>query len=147
MPFIPINLNEIPESRPVPNGKYDLTITAAEYEMSKSKGKPQYRCSIGVDGHDNAPNVTHWVSIPAEDDEPKSAQFKGLLLHRFLELFSIQVDPKGFDTEKLVMELIGAKASGELVIDETGEYNRLVVPKLKAEPVAGGRGAPKPPKR
>ena len=143
--FIPLNLNEVEESKPVPNGRYGLTILDAEETVTKEAKKPQFKIAIAVDGHDKAPNVNHYVGIPGDGDEAKAAQFKALLLKRFLTLFKIPIDPKGFDTAALAMQMRGAKATAELQLDETGDYNRLVVPRIAGEPQ--GRVAAAPPKR
>ena len=142
---IPTNLSEVKESRPVPNGKYNLTIASCEDTPSKA-GKPQLKVSIGIDGHDDAPNVTHYVSLPSAGDEKNAA--KTLFLARFLQCFGIASDGNDFDTD----DFAGATATCELTLSEPDDngnvYNRLVLPKLKDEPAAsGGRVSPKPPKR
>jgi hypothetical protein len=142
------NLAEIKESRPVPAGKYGLTIASVEEGKSKS-GLPQLKVSIGIDGHDDAPNVSHYISLPSAGDEKSAA--KALFLARFLALFNIGYDADGFDTD----DLPGATATGELTLSEPDDngnvYNRLNPPRLKDEPsaqgAAAGRVSPKPPKR
>ncbi len=159
MPVIPVNLNDISEPKPVPNGKYDLTIANAEVGESRNN-KPQIRVSIGIDGHDDAPNVGHFISLPMAGDDSSKTEFKGRLLKRFLVLFKQKVPgAEGFDPEALAMAMIGAKATAELTQelerDSDGNdkpdgnvYNRLMVPKLKDEgKTATGGGVPKPPKR
>ena len=150
MAFIPVNLNDAVESQPVPNGRYSLTITACEETKTKELGKPQYRVSIGFDEQPTAPNLTHFVGLPTESDEPNKMQFKMLLLKRFLALFDIPYDSKGIDTEKLAMEMVGRKCTAEVVLGEPNAngnvYNGLVVPRLKGEGVQV-KSAPKPPKR
>lgn len=144
MTILAINLNDVSEPRPVANGQYDLVIASVEETTTKEKGKPQLRVSIGIGGHDDAPNVTHFVGLPTDGDEPRSAQFKSLLLKRFLTMFSIPFGPEGFSLD----DFPGATARGELTIDESGDYNRLVVPKMHGEgEVRTTGGAPKPPKR
>ncbi|MHB8413903.1 MAG: hypothetical protein ACYDB1_00715 [Acidiferrobacteraceae bacterium] len=143
--LIPINLNDVSEPRPVPNGRYDLVIASVEETVTKEKGKPQLRVSMGIQGHDDAPNLTHFVGLPGEGDEPRTAQFKSLMLKRFLSLFSIPFDSSGFSLD----DFPGATATAELTIDESGDYNRLVVPKMHDEPTAvrAVAGAARLPKR
>lgn len=150
MSLIPINLGDLQEAKPVPLARYDLTITSCDETKTKEKQTPQFRISIAIDGHDDAPNVTHFVGIPSEKDEPKTAEFKGLLLKRFLTLFGI---PLSNDTEQLANSMPGAKARGvEVGLSEPTEsgdvYNRFVVPKLKGEAQGGAvkGAAPTPPK-
>lgn len=143
---IPVSLADVKEPRPVPAGKYDLTIASCEDAKSKA-GKPQLIVSIGIDGHDDAPNVTHYVSLPSSGDEKNEA--KALFLTRFLEAFNISHEDMEFDTD----DFAGATARLELTLGEPDDngnvYNRLNLPKLKDNTGSsgGGRVAPKPPKR
>lgn len=144
---IPINLNEVQESKPVSAGRYDLTIASAE-EWKSQKGAPQIKVSIGINGHDEAPNVTHFISLPAEGDDPQKAQFKALFLKRFLSLFKIPFNGNGFSLD----DFPGATATAELTLSEPDDsgsvYNRLQLPRLKGESgPTSGESAPKPPKR
>lgn len=147
MPFIPMNLNEVEEAKPVAHGKYDLVITACDEVLTKEQQKPQFKVQILISGHDEAPPIWHYVGIPAEGDEPDKAKFKALLLRRFLNLFKVSYSSDGFDTEKLAMEMVGATANAEL---QQQEYNGntsnvLIVPRLQTE--AAVRGVARPPKR
>lgn len=144
---IPVNLDEVQESRPVPTGKYDLTISTVEEAKSKN-GFAQLVVSVGIDGHDDAPNVTHYISLPTPGDD--KAQAKALFLARFLSAFNISHDASGFDTD----EFPGSKATLELTLSEPDAngrvYNRITLPYLKDEPAKGnvaGRRSPPPPKR
>jgi len=150
MPFIPMDLNETQESRPVPSGKYDVVIATCEETKTKAEGRPQFKMSLAIEGQPTAPNCTHYASIPSEGDDPDKAKFKALLLKRLMALFGVPIDPKGIDTEKLAMAFVGKRASAELSMtepDDSGNvYNRLMVPRLKAEgEVSKGKFAP--PKR
>lgn len=145
--LIPINLNDAVEPKPVPIGRYDLVISNCEETLTKEKQKPQFRVSIGIEGHDDAPNITHFVGIPSEEDEPNALRFKALLLRRFLTLFKLPI-PGEINTEQLAMEMVGARANAEVNLDvevdpvtkqpkpDGAVYNRLVVPRLKGEGTA-----------
>ena len=153
MPFIPINLNEVKEAKPVPAGLYDLVITDCEEAKSKN-GFPQFVVTMGIEGHEDAPALRHYASIPSPDDEPQKIQGKMLFLQRFLIMFGIKVGADGFDTAAVAQEMVGARARGELTLSEPSDdgtvYNRLVTPKLKEEGLSGsaaGRKSPPPPKR
>lgn len=147
MPFIPMNLDETQEAKPVPQGRYDVTIDSCEeVPTKKDPSKTQFKLLIKIDGHDDAPPIFHYQGIPTEND------FKALLLKRFLKMFGVSYDPAGFDTEDLAMKLIGARASNAEVRQKEYEgtiSNELVVPPLKGEegPQHAGKGAGKPPKR
>lgn len=152
---IPINLGDYHEPTTAPKAKYALIISACEETKTKEKGKPQFRISIGFEGHPEFQNVTHFVGIPGDGDEPNALAFKALLLRRFLAAFKIPEDKSGIDTEQLCMQLVGARAELEVDLDEPAAngnvYNRLVVPRLVGEAQAGVAGAkkaaPPPPKR
>lgn len=151
MPFIPVNLNDAVESKPVKNGRYPLQIVSCEDVLTKSSGKPQLAIGIAIEDNPDAPNVRHYMSLPAPGDEPDKAKFKLLLVKRFCNLFKIPYSDQGFDTDTFV----GARAEAELTLSEPDEsgniYNRLNVPRLKEESspgaATGGRVAPPPPKR
>ena len=146
--LIPINLNDAQEPKPVAIGRYDLVISNCEETLTKEKQKPQFRVSIGIEGHDDAPNITHFVGIPSDDDEPNALRFKSLLLKRFLTLFKLPI-PTEIDTEQLAMEMVGARANAEVGLDveidpatkqpkpDGAVYNRLVVPRLRGEATGG----------
>lgn len=142
---IPINLNDVQESKPVPAGRYTLTIASAEEAKSHS-GKPQIKVSIGISGHDGSPNVSHYVSLPSGDDDQQKANAKALFLKRFLALFKIPYDASGFSVD----DFPGATADAELSLSEPDDngnvYNRLQLPRLKSDVGAATAGAPKPPK-
>lgn len=144
MVHIPVSLDDIQESKPVPAGTYDLVITEA-VEQNSQAGKPQIRVSIGIEGNTDAPNVSHWISLPAPGDEPGKAKFKLLMLKRFVKMFGIPYSGNELD----VTAFAGARAKGELQLSEPDEsgntYNRLFVPRVSDEPPASG--AKKPPKR
>lgn len=145
---IPLNLNEVQESRPVPNGKYHLVVASAE-EKKSQKGAPMIVVSLGIEGHDDAPNVTHFISLP-DGSDPSKDNFKALMLKRFLHTFNIPFDSDGFDVETFP----GSTGTAELTLSEPDDagnvYNRLQLPKLPSE---GNEGvlkkstAAKPPKR
>jgi len=149
MSFIPMNLNDAVEAKPVAHGKYDLVISAAELTKTKEKQKDQFRVQIAIEGHDDAPNIFEYVQIPDMDDDQKARDFKALLLRRFLTLFGVKIDPAGFDPEALAMELVGARCNAEVKQEEyNGNIsNKLVVPRLKAEESPSNAGRGTPPKR
>lgn len=141
MTFIPVNFDDAVEPQPVSGGRYNLQVieckNAVTGEKSKHPGSPQFIVTIGFMDEPNAPNMTQFLSLPHSEDNQKSANFKVLLLKRFLTLFNIPFDPSGIDTEKMAMDMVGATANAEVTLSEPDDngnvYNRLVVPRLRNE--------------
>lgn len=142
MPIIPVNFDDAQEAKPAKPGRYNLQITEAKLAEtgpnSKRPGSPQFRVSIGFPGEENVPNMTQFISLPHEDDEKGSANYKTLLLKRFLVLFGVPFNPKEIDTERMAMEMVGCTATAEVGLTEPNEkgdvFNTLVVPRLRDEP-------------
>jgi len=131
--FIEMNLGDTAEPKPVSSGRYALTIADAKYREAKK----DIQVSIGIDGHLDAPNISHYISLPKPEDDAGKAGFKRLMLKRFLEQFGIPYDDiKGFAVE----DFSGAKAASVQVNlsepdAETGAvYNRVNLDKLVNEP-------------
>lgn len=141
MTYIPVNFDEAVEPQYAAGGRYNVQITeckiVATGPNSKVPGSPQFRVSIGFPDDSGLQNFSHFISLPNEQDEPKSANFKVLLLKRFLELFNVPYDTNGIDTERMAMDMVGATANAEVKLtepnDEGNVYNTLVVPKLRNE--------------
>lgn len=142
--FITMNLGNVAEPKPVSAGRYDITISEAKFRESK----PDIEVSIGIDGHLDAPNIRHFISLPKKDDDAGKIAFKQLMLKRFLVQFGIPFnDTEGFSVE----DFAGANCSAtiglsEPVLTEGQEkgviqqdigaiYNRLQLDKLHDEPV------------
>lgn len=142
MSFININFDDAQEASPAPAGRYNLQITDAKEVQtgpnSRRPGSPQLRFSIGFPDEPNTPNITEFRSLPNEDDDAQSANFKALLLKRFLTHFNIPFDSTGIDTERVCMEAVGCTATTEVTLtepDASGNvYNRMVIPRLRNEP-------------
>lgn len=150
---IPLNIADIEEPKPVPAGKkYDLVVASYE-DSTDGGGSPQLRVLINIEGHDIAPAVTHFLSLPSSRDDVKKLRGKGYYLRTFLDPFKIPYESQGDQTEFDTDDLIGARANLELTLSEPDKnnrvYNRLVLPRLvdtvDQNPI--GRVSPKPPKR
>lgn len=134
---IELDFDKAIEPQPMPAGRYPLQVTAAKVAESKA-GKPQIVASLGFVGgseeEQNAPNITHYISLPSDEDEPKSANFKVLLLKRFLVLFNVPFDSGRIDVEGLAYNMLGANANAEVELTEPDDkgnvYNRLKLPRI-----------------
>ena len=150
MAFLSVNLDDTQEQQPAPKGSYELQITGAQLtetgENSKHPGAPMYKVTLGFTNLElNAPNITHYVTLPYEGDE--NAAFKLLMLKRFLSAFSIPYSSDGIDLEDLAFAMIGKAGQAEVDLTEpngNGDiYNSLKVPRMRDEPKGGQGKAPK----
>ena len=156
---IPINLNDYKEPTTAPIGKYDILIASCDEAKTRAAGKPQFVLSIGFEGHPEFQNMRHYLGIPSDMDDADAMGFKALGLRRFLTLFGQPVPKDGLDTEQLAMQLVGARAKADVILEKETDsqgnekpdgrvFNRLVVPRLRDESqAAGARVSPTPPKR
>ena len=144
MTFIPVNLDETQEQRAAPKGIYELQIVGAQEtktgENSKHPGAPMIKVTLGfTDLEVNAPNITHFITLPYEGDE--NASFKLLMLKRFMAAFGIPYSQHGIDTEALVEDMLGLTAVLEVDLTEPNEngdvFNRIRIPRLREESSAG----------
>lgn len=141
MTYIPVNFDDAVEPKPASPGRYNLQITKCDIAKtgpnSKNPGSPQFKVTLGFADEPNVPNLTQFISLPNEDDKPETANFKVLLLKRFLSLFNVSYDRGGIDTEKMSMDMVGCSANSEVSLtdpDDSGNvYNRLVVPRIANE--------------
>lgn len=133
--FIGMNLAEVKEPKAVANGRYELVISTAEYKDAKSPEKaPMIQVGIAIDGHVDAPQINHFISLPKAGEDPKKSQFKMLMAKRFLHQFGIPYDEtQGFNVE----DFPGARANCQVVLDEPNErnqiFNRLELDRLPNE--------------
>ncbi len=148
MTFIPVNFDEAVEAQPAPAGRYELQILKAQLTESgpnsKNPGSPQFRVTLGFANGGNYPNITQFISLPTANDEPDKANYKALMLKRFLVAFNVPFDSNGIDSERVSMDMIGAVASLEVSLsdpDDNGNvYNRIQVPRLRSEAGRSYRG-------
>ena len=147
MAFIPVNLDETVEQKPVPKGNYELQITGAKLqetgENSKHPGAPMIRVNLAFEDLElNAPGITHFITLPYEGDD--NANFKLLMLKRFLVAFKIPYSNEGIDPEALVVDMVGNTTKLDVQLTEPNDngdiYNRIQIPRLRDEPVAAAGG-------
>lgn len=135
MSFIQMSgsFSNVQERKPVPRGTYDLVIKNAEAYQSAESKKNSIKVTIGIEGHDEAAAVLHYVSLPGEGDDADKVSTKMLMIKRFLEAFSIPYEDDGFAIE----DFFGARASCELTLTDPDDdangntYNRLNLPRLE----------------
>lgn len=141
---IPVNFDAAVEPKPVSNGLYQLQITGAKVKESgpnsKNPGTPNLWVTLAFVGDTeeelNAPAFNHICSLPSDNDEPRTVNFKVLMLKRFLTQFGVPFTSGDLDLEELCMELPGHEARAEVRLSDpnpdTGSvFNTLVVPRLQ----------------
>lgn len=122
MSLLQLNLTNVKEPQPVPEGQYLLRVLSAELGQSKSSGKDQVSIAFAInrstDGQpvSNAKTVYEYYGLPASDDNEEDVNFK---LLKFKRLFAaLGVDGSGgVDTSALV----GKSAWAHLVLKESDE--------------------------
>ena len=127
MPMMDADFSQDYEDRPVPEGLYNLRIIKAEEKVSKNSSADMIQCILEIEGVEGASNIFHYLVMPigskqsaergVEEDDSNKVRNKMRSLTRFLTLFGIKYEKKGFNTE----DLIGASANNVVVIQETPE--------------------------
>lgn len=131
MGFISVALDDVKEPSIVPEGEYDLRIVKKEDKESK-KGNPMTVCYIRIEDAAvaNPAIIVHYMTPPTAETPPDQVPMRALDIKRFITLFGVGYDERGFDTD----DLVGATCRG-YVIQEEGDdkvvRNKLRLPKLK----------------
>lgn len=137
MPLIEANFDQDYEDKPVPEGRYDLRIEQATDQRSK-KGADQVMCMIRIDGEEGAAPIFHYLTMPVgrkqaenrgiEPDDDNQTRNKMRFVTRFLHLFGIPYDKKGFNTEDLAGATAKEVALTLEVSDDQTERNVIKLP-------------------
>lgn len=134
-------LDSIQEGKTVANGRYDVVVTSAKEGVAKTSGKPQILVTLAFTDPEylNSDPIFHYISLPAEDDEPRAKTFKYLLLKRFLRVMKYTPRPGSteLNTEILCEDLQGRTANVEVFTSNPDDQGRtsikLNLPKLPEE--------------
>lgn len=126
---LPEDFMDVQESKPVPDGLYDVRITEAEIAESKSSGLQQIIAQCDLPEHPDAAIIYTYLQLPGQDGL-KNAEWTSLNMKRFLVAFNIP-----FEGSVSVEAFPGSIANLKLSLehDESGKYgdkNVLVLPKL-----------------
>ena len=116
------DLNEVKEPEAVPEAMYDLVINKV---MNKEVNGvlTGLNVIIGIEGHMDAADVFHHISLPVDDDDEEKAKFKMRFLKKFVTLFSLPFTADGIDP----VDFPGATARGKLGLKE---YEGIVSNKI-----------------
>jgi hypothetical protein len=117
MSFIEIEgLGDDYEDKPVPEGEYALRIDNIEEKIAKDGKSPQIMVMVKVEDTDypDSGTIFHYLTFPNEDDDADKRRTKMRMNTRFLRMFNVTFEKKGFNAE----DLIGCTATALLKQDE-----------------------------
>ena len=125
-----VGIDDVSEKKTVPEGSYDLVITAnPKAKKNEESGKVNLLTIIAIEGHPEAANIMHNLSLPSAEDEPETRKFKLLMIKRFCHHFKIAMQGSALNTENFA----GARMAACPVTKE--EYQGVVSNKLKMPPL------------
>jgi hypothetical protein len=119
MSLLQLNLTNVKEPQPVPEGQYLLRVLNAELGKSKSSGKDQMSVNFTIDRSatgesvSNAKTVYEYYGLPNSDDNEEDTNFKLLKFKRLFSALGVSAD-NGVDTSALV----GRSAWAHLTLKE-----------------------------
>lgn len=134
MPLIRADeIGEDLEDHAVKEGQYEVRIVKSEYKITKSQEDHMIVVTLAIQGQDGegASPISHYLTEPKDDDEPRIKRMRLRDLKRFLTVFGVPFD-KGFDMEEQARDLVGCTAK-LLVTQEKYEgnvQNRLRLPRI-----------------
>ncbi len=120
-----INLEDIKEDQPVPEGEYTLVIEDVKPKSVEGSDVIKGLLVIcTIEGHDNAANVLHNISFPMPEDDATKVSNKAKFIKRFTQLFNIPT-PQG----KLDLAMFAGKRAKAYLTQE--EYQGTISNKIK----------------
>lgn len=84
-----MDLENLPEEKPLQDGEYEVQIISAEEYIGKNSGKTSIRVILSVPGEADAQDIFHYLSLPQDGDDPKTANRKMRRIRDFLQAFSL----------------------------------------------------------
>jgi len=119
-------LTDAQEAAIAPDGRYNVQVTKATWIEEKN----YVQIILAFDTEENYADIFHIMSLPKDDDEDKTREFKNLLAKRFLAQFNLDI-ADGIDTELM----LGATAESAVKKEEyNGNWkNTLVLDQLASE--------------
>lgn len=130
MPFIEVEgLNESYEDQVVPEGEYELRVTAAQAKRNKADTRDMILAVCAIEGSDvaNPRSVFYNMNFPNKDDSADGRRLMMQAVTRFLKHFDIAFEANGINPE----DMVGATASCLLKQEEIegtdGEMRNIIV--------------------
>ena len=126
--------DNVVEPDAAPEGQYDLVISGVTKKESR-KGSPMLEIFITFEGpgSDQYKGFNHYMMLPDDRDEERTANFKALQRKRFIYAWDVPVDGGQWNHE----DLIGLRANLNVGVrtltsqdGEDFEVNELRLPRL-----------------
>lgn len=121
---LPMNIDDVQEDKPVPEGEYTLVITDVKEKNNEDGSLKNLLVICEIQGHDGAANVLHNISMPQPADDAEKVTNKMKFIKRFISLFNIKTDGGKLNLQNFP----GAKAKAMLTLEE---YQGNVSNKIK----------------
>ena len=102
------SLDDVVEPKPVATGRYNLTIEQAKAVKNEEGELSKIQILIGFDDNPKAATLFHNISLPLSGDQPKSRNFKLLLMKKFMTLFKVPYEGGRLNT----LDFAGCRAEG-----------------------------------
>lgn len=118
------DIDDIQEDQPVPEGEYNLVIIDAKEKQDESGAIKGLLVICEIEGHDNAANVMHNISLPLPADEATKVSNKLKFIKRFVQLFKIPTQGG-----KLNLQDFAGKRAKAFLTQE--EYNGNISNRIK----------------
>lgn len=129
--ILDLNLGDVPDLKAIDAGEYELTVTSAKKDKSKS-GNDMLSIVFRVNDVPNTLPIFHYMTLPSEDDDPEIRNSKLRRIKAFYQAFGVDVSSP-VDVEEDLPGLTGfALLRFEEATDEFEERNsvkRFVTPK------------------
>lgn len=84
-----MDFENLQEEKPLTDGEYEVQIMSAEEYIGKQSGKTSIRVILTVPGEADAQDIFHYLSLPQDGDDPKTANRKMRRIRDFLEAFGL----------------------------------------------------------
>jgi hypothetical protein len=89
---LPMNIDEVKEDQPVPEGEYNLVISDVKEKNNEDGSLKSLLVICEIQGQEGAANVLHNISMPQPADDPEKISFKMKFIKRFVQLFKVKTD-------------------------------------------------------
>ena len=125
---MPVGMDDIQESLPLPEGMHHLRIRSVEEGVAADGVTPQARIQFVKDEDPSAQPIRFWLTWPKPDDTPEGASFKRLQIARMQAMIGkSETDP--FDGDAFLDKEFDLNVT-QRTLDNGTMVNDLFLPKL-----------------